>query len=76
MYFNTKYFKLKSAADHLKLSFNHMLTVFDRKITDRPDKIGVLRYYPNGMYVLKFNEKIFFLLLNLLSVSLGRKLIL
>lgn len=56
MYFNTKYFKLKSAADHLKLSFNHMLTVFDRKITDRPDKIGVLRYYPNGMYVLKFNE--------------------
>lgn len=55
MYFNTKYFKLKSTDDHIRLSFNHMLTVFDRKITDRPDKIGVLRYYPNGMYALKFN---------------------
>ena len=52
MYFNTKYFKLKSTDDHLRLSFNNMLTVFDRKTTDRPDKIGVLRYYSNGTYVL------------------------
>ena len=48
VYFNTKYFMLRSAEDHQKLSFTHVMKHWKKNSAVRADgqKAIILRYYP------------------------------
>ena len=56
VYFNTKYFMLRSAEDHQKLSFTHVMKHWKKNSAVRADgqKAIILRYYPpakRGTYI-------------------------